>query len=245
MKFLYKKITDLKYWEDFIGRELSLEEKFLLLETKIENKINNNIKLIQNFIKDKNLTIKKLTNMQGNCLFESLNNINLFNEEVDFRKILFFLLIILKNENLENIFNCKDLLAPTLNQMFEITNEIKYVYCKNNNKLYVYDYDTMCYDVLGNNNWQRLPTELILRLLSLFLSININIIHNNNYITEIKSNNHDDNFFLGLIGENHYIPIEYLDNNCDEKKNLKYTESAKNFHRWAKLMSVKCNKIEK
>ena len=247
MKFPYKKIADIGYWEEFLNRELNIQEKFLLLETKIENDVNNNIKLIHNFVKDKNLCIKNLTNMQGNCLFESLNYLNLFDENVDYRKIIFILLMIFKNEKLQDIFNCNDLLAPTLNDMFILTNEIKFVYCRNKNLVYKYDYDAMCFDVLGTNNWQRLPTELILRLFSLFFNLNINIVHNNQYITEIISNiNNENKIFLGLIGENHYIPIVESDNNNEnENECLKYKDSAKNFHRWAKSMCIKHNKIEK
>ena len=39
MKFPYKKIADIGYWEEFLNRELNIQEKFLLFETKIENNI--------------------------------------------------------------------------------------------------------------------------------------------------------------------------------------------------------------
>jgi len=121
-------MINFKKIEENIGRNLKMEEKFMIINYLNELKINNKLKNLYNICNEKNLYCPKLTSNDGNCLFESLvyNNIGL--SVKDLRVGIAKLMYIFKN--IKNLFETRE---ETLEEIFMNTNEIEYVYNKVNN----------------------------------------------------------------------------------------------------------------
>lgn len=241
VNYNYKNIVREDYWEDFLGRKLEQEEIILLKNTESEKKMNDKIFRIYEIAKDHNLYIPELTNMYGNCLFESFQYHDLCEDIDEFRCGIAFLMIMFKDiKGIFPGFDNKSL--ENLASDFLIKNEI--VFCRKKRRAYKYDFVTMCIDLATNTSWTRINTNLILVFISAILNIQIKILHNSEYVTVIGDNKSDKTIYLGLIDEIHYFPLaQKTYNNEAEKKCPKYCDNLKLFHQWAKSMAILTNKV--
>jgi len=149
----------------------------------------------------------------------------------------------------------------SLKEMFEFTNDIEVVYSVFKNKqtdektikFYKYTYDTMCKDLSNLYSWSKLPTEIIMRLMSYLFNIEFVILHNNNghfttvnVYSEVPEENRPpmQKIFLGLLGESHYVPIDVL--KADEELDpMFYVDARKRFMKWARSQQeIKKTKYE-
>jgi hypothetical protein len=236
----YPKSTNIKKWEGYLKRSLTNKEKKLLINAGQEIQLNKYIYNLINNSTNKNLYIPDLTYSNGNCLFESicyhLNKLNINITPQDIRKIISTFLKIYKTY--PEIFPNNTM---TLYEMFNIQNEINYVYDKSSNELYVYNYDIMCSDLYCDNSWERLPTELILMCISFVFDIKIIISHDNGYTHDIcTSHNIEHTIYIGLLGEFHYVPLDIKKNNDDKSDDITnyiilYNNFMDDFHQWIKL----------
>lgn len=210
---------DIDTWEQILNRKLNIEEKKIILNVILEDDLNLQIKNLQNnMISNGLFFIPFLTNSKGNCLFESLSYLEIGNT-TEIRRNIAALLLLVRND--KTFFPNLDI-SPE--QIFLNANDLKYVYIRNEDKSYSYNYDMMIVDLYNNNNWSRLPTELILMAMSRIYEIKINIHHNKStYISTVNVwngiilNDEITQIHLGHINEEHYVPIikipdEILDN---------------------------------
>jgi hypothetical protein len=250
-KYLYKRTVDPAYWQKYLARKLTTEEKFTLSGAKGEQNINNEIKAIYTRAQEDGLYIPALTDKSGNCLFESLQILGLFEDFNLFRSGLAQILLILKNvpDFLPNMHESLGVMFPTFN-------EVEFVRCGKTKKLYRYNYDAMCVDLSKDTNWTRLSTEMILRIICVLLNINIIIYHYNGPLSDDKfhvTNNLNLNpnedtltFYLGqTTGEFHYIPLKREENLEDRHPCISYNSNLVEFHSWARSMASSLGMIEK
>lgn len=247
-RYTYKSTINIRYWNKqlrTINSKLTRKEIELFENVRNEKENNDLIKKIYQYALKDGLYIPKLSSLSGNCMFESMEYVGLCKNYNEFRKsiaILFFLFGECENVIPGNNMKLKDI--------FKQINNIEYVYCKNTNLLYQYTYYTMCSDMFNDGSWCRLPTELILMLISIFFKVKIHIYHDNGYITTICNNilnNSDDqydNIYLGLLDEHHYIPLIKKKQNHYEHFTKsreiicpKYVNELKKFHIWAQHTS--------
>jgi hypothetical protein len=231
MKYVYdyEKTINRQYWKDFLGRDLTEEEKYLIESIKDEKRINHKIEILNQAASNQGLYIPMLTKMRGNCLFECFQYHNLIDNIMDFRKCLSTLMLLFRD--FPNFIPGQSL---TLKEIFDCQNEIEFVFCRKTHKLYKYNYDIMCRDIACNYSWTRLPTQLILTIISFIFDLKIRIHYDNGYVTEICTN--EDTFDvinIGLLGELHYVPLEIRRGLEREDTIPKYTNALKEFHQWA------------
>ncbi len=252
---------DIEFWENILSRKLDFEEKSLFNQIWNENALNIDIKMLQKNIIQNKCYIKSITTNQGNCLFESLGALNLGENEfnilpnVMIRKNLAALLISVKTE----IGFFPNLPNSTPEEIFLNYNEIEFIKDSKTGMVYEYDYDMMVYDLFTNYSWSRLPTEFLLMVISRIYNVKILIYHNKtNYINEINVWNtvdFENNVIrLGLINEEHYLPLLKLSDDLKHDKNIideilnveiKYDDGIKKFNLWSKTMINTLNKTLK
>lgn len=256
----YKLTFNEKYWETQllkINKVLTERDKKLLKAVRREKSNNESLKTIQGYAQIHGLCIPSLTEDSGDCLFESLEKTGFFKDRQILRKsvaLLFFL-----------FGNCKVIPTNplTLKEIFEASNDIEYVYCYKRKRLYKYTYYTMCSDMYTNGSWSRLPTDIVLQVISIFYKVRIKILHDNNNITTIRDKTYDDDMLknfkvssklrreltqneidtvlnkytinVALIGESHYVPlVKKIINEC---KLVQNTTEHKKFLKWAQSKS--------
>lgn len=241
----YLSVINSDYWKNYLGRDLSEEEDYILSQTKNEKKFNERIENIFKLGKTKNLYIPVLTKMRGNCIFECLQYFKLCDNITAFRQGIAIMMFIFKKQ--KNFIPGQEL---TLEELFgiRIGDKIPYVWCSKTQKLYKYNYDAMCIDLGTEYSWTRVDTQMMLTFISVFLNLKILILHDNDmHITEIctKEDKNTMTIHLGLIKEVHYIPLDYIHKNkkIDDYKCLKYNEALKYFHNWAKTMAISLNRV--
>lgn len=244
--FGYKSTLSEEYWSKYLERDLLFKEKLILYDAKLEIRENKKLKKIHNNAKKKGLYIKELTEMNGNCLFESLCIIGLCDDIDTLKKATAVIAAIVEDVDLETelgldlskVFKIDGLSGMTPRKFFNLTNDIPYVYCRTRDMLYMYTYQTMCRDIYNCKCWYRINTELILRILAIVLQIRFRIFHTTDYISEISHPEPNFTFNLGLMGEFHYVPLAYHECENDINKPCpKYKNSKRFFHKWASKMS--------
>jgi hypothetical protein len=227
-------------WIDYLGRDLVPFEKNILFEVMFEKKFNKRmIKLYENCIKH-DYYVPMLTNLDGNCLFECLVHHNIGNNIEDIRNALAY--IMYQYKDYKGFFDGRD---DTLKELYDLTNEIEYVYCKKDNKLYKYTYDVMCQDIATLSSWGNLPTELILLVLSRLFDLQFEITTNRFEkltcrdafdMVKDKSLLNLRKIRLGHIFENHYVPLDKLEQG-EELVPLFYNYAKIKFHKWGRVMA--------
>ncbi len=232
-----------KLWTEYLERPLTYEERHILDSVRLENNINRKIKEMYDICKKKNMYISKLTNMDGNCLFESLNYHNIGFDVLSLRAGLATLMYFFKTT--KNFFPHLD---SSLEELFNSYNEVEYVYTAKEVQIdgekdriiefYKYTYNVMCQDLMNESSWSKLPTQIILMVISYLYKVNIVIINNvNEYEMNINVYESIQNkpaiktIFLGNLGESHYLPIDILKEN-EEVNALAYTYAIDNFFKW-------------
>lgn len=238
--YLYKTTVNLDYWRDYLGRNLRDNEFAILKNARCENMMNSRIKTLHEHANSKNLFVPMLTNLHGNCIFESLKYHGLCDDIDDFRKGLAMFLIAIKDQ--KYFFPDQEM---SLYESFAVRNEIEYVFCKNKKRLYKYNFDAMCMDLATDSSWRRLDTELILSSLTVLLNIRIHTLHDNGHISTIKTNENDDtiDIWLGLIDELHYIPLDVKVGNIKEEICPLYRQGLIDFHRWARTVATALGRV--
>lgn len=243
----YPKDIKVSVWEDFLGRELKYDEKLLLHDLQIEIMMNKKMDQLHEKLKKKNLRVAYLTNLDGNCLFESLVYYGIGEDSDSLRQAVAY--IMYQFQDYKYLIPGNDL---SLKEIFNLTNEIEYVYNNKDKKLYKYTYEIMCMDLACGHSWSISPTHSILLTLSRILYLQFWIMKN-------TGTNQNDNEFrlidafeatdikpsmrsilLGHILESHFIPIQQIDN---EEDILNYSKIKHKFHQWA--LEMERQKIQK
>lgn len=223
----------------------------------IEKKFNLQLKYLKKNVTSINCFIPKLTNLNGNCLFESLSILGLSetDEILDINdKCKFLRNNIAKILTIVKDFNIFPNINMTPNEIFQNSNDIEFIKDGDTNKVYEYNYEVMINDLILNNSWHRLPMELILMTISRIYQVKILVLHNKTqYITEINvfkdiiDDNNIDTIRLGLINEEHYLPVlELPQEQKDNKKiienllnsKLEYNNETSKYHIWEKNIKL-------
>jgi hypothetical protein len=245
----YPKTSDIETWESFLNRELTIEEKLYIMDVVIEKDLNKELYSLQeNLKKDGSLYIPKLTSNVGNCLFESLEILG-YGDAEQIRKNVAAVMTLCGKD---------DLFFPYLNQslkdIFINSNDIISVFDKNEEKSYKYNYDMMLVDLYSKHSWSRLPTELILMVISRIYKIQILIYHNNStYVSKVNVWENCDYISptiirLGQLNEEHYVPIMQITSSSSldiVNKKIKYVKAKNRFHKWARELIININKTIK
>ena len=235
-RYTYITTSSTKYWEvilNSIGREFTQDDHQIIKRTICEKDDNNKIKQIHELALKNNLCVVQLSSQDGNCLFDSLEKSGIGMNALELRQMIsriFYLFADLPNLIPTN--------PMTLRELFNNVNDIEYVFSNETNLLYRYNYDMFCLDLYEEGNWSRLPTELLLMVISYFMDIQIHIYHDNQHINLINLSDSNKVICVGLIDESHYIPINainlinLIDPNIQNFPKYKYC--LKEFHQWAR-----------
>ena len=244
-RYMPPRTYDPREWENFIGRALTKSERRLFMEFRSEVAFNRDVKSLQDNISVHNLHIPVLTNLHGNCLFESLEYHNLTHNHEEFRKALGYFLVMFRHQ--PNFFHNQ---PETLNQLFDTFNEIETVLSRDDNKFYKYNYDCMCHDIVNECTWTRLPTQLILMFISKLFHICF-VIYNDQNDWKNEINCIDPEFadrtrtiYLGHIGEFHYVPLDII-NPDDQSVDYSYKYYYDAYHELKAWGRHYINKIQK
>ena len=213
-------------WTKYLNRELTIEEKHLFNTVRMEKMLNMQLEKINENINKKNLEISYLTPLDGNCLFESLSYLGVGNNSDELRKAVCYLMVIFKDY--KNFFPDQ---AETISELFQVFNEIEYVHCRQDSRIYKYSFEVMCQDLYEACNWTRLPTQLILMFISKIFNLNIIIIQENGFEHNIFVGDKEAiPIYLAHLSESHYLPIDKVK---DSLKELEYDNCKNNFIKWA------------
>jgi hypothetical protein len=206
------KSPNIEKWENALERKLTKFEKKILKNADVEIYMNNCIKDLINNLKNDNLYIPKLSITNGNCFYDS---VSYHLDNIKIKELKSIISDFLKtNKDTKNLFHNYEL---SLNEMFEIQNEIEEYHDKTNDTIQKYTYDNMCIDIENNYSWKRTPMEIILLCISYIFNAKIIICHNNGYVHDICSINNPTKFiYIGLLNEFHYIPLEIKKENDPE-----------------------------
>ena len=234
----YPRTVKVGKWTEYLGRNLYVNEMKLLHNVMCEKSFNKKMVNLYNNCVKYNYHVPILTHLHGNCLFECLvyNGIGMSVKEL--RSGIAYLMY--QFSDYKQFFEGRD---DTLKELFNMTNEIEYVHCSDDNKLYKYTYEIMCEDLANDCSWGNLPTELILLVISNLYKIKFEIITNGaDNLTSIHAFENNIQIVpelnilrLGHIIENHYIPIDVLKADEDFKP-LFYDEAKRKFHLWGEKM---------
>lgn len=194
--------------EKKLGRTLNKKEKSMVKEYRMELTLNADLKNMYKHLKELNYYIPVLTDPYGNCFFESLLYYKVDKSITDIRKRVSATMEQYKEYKLPDN-------DRTVEQLFMDTNEIQTIKIKQKNtiKTIPYDYDEMCRDILRNGAWSRLPTQLILMVLSYVFKFNFIVMSDQTtYNILIKNNIDEESIYrsirLGHISGSHYVPLD-------------------------------------
>lgn len=246
----FPRTTRIDVWEHYLGRPLVFKEKVLMENFKAEKIMNDLMRQLYIHCKNKGrFYVPILTELDGNCLFESLAYHKLGKDIENLRKILSVMMYIYKDYKyfLPNI-------DTTLNDMFSLTNEVEYVVSREKKgdsyeiNFLKYDYNIMCQDIANSSSWCRLPTQMILMIISYIFKVEIiilssqtgyehiiNAFENSTEKPELKK------VYLGHLGEAHYVPLDILEDD-EELDPIYYTCAKEELIKWAiKMEELKNN----
>jgi hypothetical protein len=236
----FPRTLNVAQWEKYLGRKLIDEEYSLIESVRDERDYNKDLEKLYDITKKKGLYIAKLTPRNGNCLFESLNALELCENQDNFRKFLAHIMYMYKDY--KNFFSYD---ARTLREMFNDTNEIEYVISDQELIVYKYTYETMCQDFASGFSWTRLPTQLIIQIISVLMNVRFEIFSNmSEYVNVLNANSPDSKpriIYLGHIGEKHYVPLDKRIGKPQEDICPKYGGAKKTFYEWALMMEQSLN----
>lgn len=231
------------YVRRFLNRKLAKREYNILYDFKSER--NMNYMLYDLYTKwGKQFYVPRLTRMHGDCLFESLIYHGIGKNVMDLRKGLACIMYLFKDY--KNFFPGNE---TSIVELFEPFNEIEYVICRNDkdkNKIqfYKYTFNVMCQDLCNQFCWDRLPTELILMVVSLIYKVKIHIKKNEGDYSpcvNVYENCPPEEqpqlrtIYLGHLGESHYVPLDVLGEN-EVIDPMYYDESKNDFLKWVKYI---------
>ena len=240
----WPKTINKKRWKKYLKRELFEEEEEMIDEYRSEKIMN---KRLEDFYEDldDDFYVPWLSECDGNCLFESLGYYEVGSSVKSLRKGLAHL--IYQFRNVKNLFSDME------SSMLEMYNEFyEKQYVKYEDEYYEYSFDVMCQDLATDGNWTRLPSEILLKFISLIYNIQIVIVPDNDgKYTCIDSTTDDEVVivYLGLLNGKHYFPLSLKETDDDlDEDDIKpkfYKESRLIFIKWAKKMEKWVNKKSK
>ena len=251
-ELLFPRKLNFKIWMEYLGRNLRFNEKYMLESYKAERYMNEMLNGLYEQCAKKNLFVPMLTNMDGNCMFESLVYYKIAKNVKELRLSLSLMMYMYKDY--KGFLPDTD---DTLNDKFNMMNEIEYVVNRKKengvpgkiiNDFYTYAYNVMCQDLSNMHSWSRLPTQLIMIVISYIYKLEIIVISNNgsyehkiNAYETSKKNVKLQTVYLGHLGESHYVPLDVLQND-EEIVQIYYTESKQKLIEWAtKMEEIKIN----
>lgn len=237
--FNFPRTLNHKIWERYLDRSLDYSERYILEDCRAEKHMNLLLGELYKQFKDKSrYYVPLLTNLDGNCMFESFVHHELAHSVAELRRVLSTLMYIY--QDYKGFLPGTD---STLREMFEPTNEVKYVSSKHDDErlFYKYTYNVMCQDLTNYHSWTRLPAQLMLMVISYIYKVEVIIIGSSG--SEHKINAFDNvvnpptlrKVHLGHLGESHYVPIDVLP--IDEEIDPMYYDEAKcKLLNWGKQM---------
>jgi len=246
--FKYPRKLKPAIWEEYVGRKLTYEERCLIERCKAEKYMNAMMRDLYVQCLQKNYYVPVLTNLDGNCLFESLVYHKIGNSVQELRSMLSMIFYIF--QNYKNLLPGVEL---TLSELFSFANEIEYVSTKKSDSepvYYKYSYTIMCQDLGNLTCWSRLPTQLILLVISYLYKIEIIVINSNtgyetkiNAYESVNNNGHNVNkVYLGHLGESHYVSLDIMMDKEKKFEPLFYTEARDNLIKWGTMLqNIKIN----
>src|SRR5688500_3476094 len=96
ISYPFPRTLNIREWENYIYRRLTDEEYSLIEAVRDERDYNRDLEKLHLTVTNRNLYIPKLTSRNGNCLFESLNILNLCDDHEHFRKFIAHLMYVFK-----------------------------------------------------------------------------------------------------------------------------------------------------
>ncbi len=236
----FPRTTRLSKWRHYLGRELTFHEQSLIADVHTENEMNKMMDDLYTHCDHHKMYVPILTEMDGNCLFETLNYHKIGKNVESLRKGMAWLMYLCKDSN---IFPNQE---ETLEQLFTPFNEVEYVLRRTppfskdaEYQFNKYTYNVMVQDMTTDGSWGKLPTQLVLMVISHFYNVKINILcSDTGYVETINVNKEEDNvrsIWIGLLGESHYLPIEKLMSD-EEMDPMYYSESRRAFFKWGLKM---------
>ena len=241
-KFAFPKSLKYQDWVEYLGRSLNYEEKSLIEDCRSEKHLNDMLNDLYKQCINTNYYVPILTDVIGNCLFESLVYYKIGSSVEELRTMLSMIFYIFQDYK-----NFLPGMSESLSELFSFSNEIEYVSTKNKTtdekEFYKYTYTIMCQDLGNFCCWSRLPTQLILLVVSYLYKVEIIILHSDNG-HETKINAYDtqniktSKIYLGLLGESHYVPIDILDSE-EEMDPMYYTSAQRKLIHYGTFMQ-KC-----
>jgi hypothetical protein len=195
---------NIKAWKVLLKRKLSPGEKKIIIGSRHEHEMNVKIDNVQHKINKIGFKISNLSGLRGNCMYESIG----FNTGENYKIIKKKIHKFMKTFENSAIITGNDM---TLKELFEVYNEIEFV--KLNGVRTKYTFKLMVIDLLQKNGWQRMPTEILLNIVSRIYNKKIVIFRNEN-----------DNGYSGLtVIDNTVIQTEEPDTcsmkDCDVDNN--------------------------
>jgi len=248
-------------WENFLERKLKRFEKEIIHDLIREIMFNTEkMEPLHRKLYLKTMYIPALTQLHGNCFFESCVELGLGSDADNLRKAVAYLMY--QYQDKKYFIPGQDLSLKELFQL-EIYDEIEYVYCKKLKKLLKYTYDIMCMDLCSESSWSILPTNLIMLLMSRIFNVRFHIIKDTDpedltiRVVDAYENCTNAPFRktinLGHILESHFLPIaintkkELKELSMDQfiKESLYYSENKIKFHKWGMAMAEQKEKKRK
>ncbi len=230
-----------EYWEGVVGRRLKKEEKIMLIDIRAEYNMNDRMHILNKFIKKDGLCIKKLTNMHGSCLYESFKHQQLIHSVSQFRRMLTYSLLLFKDD--DTLFPN---LGMSMKEYFNLRNDtdnVEFVKDKNTQKIYKYNFDAMCIDIMNDSGWDRVDTEIIMMFMAKLFDLKFIIyeVKKNNTCSKLTVCSSEDNkntkiIYLGHVKELHYVPLFQYDD--EEYKMPIYEDAISTFYDWINELSA-------
>jgi len=215
-------------------KKLQDEKKKLTDNYKTEKRMNILMEKLYKQCDEKDLYVMKLTKMDGNCLFSSLNCHGIGCTTDELRSAIANVLYIFKSY--KYFFPNVEL---TLEEMFKNSNEIEYVYTYQNRcKVFSkYSYEIMCQDLTNDGSWSKYPAQIVLLIISFLFKVKIIIIgSNSSYENVIDAWDNlncafdVETIYLGHLSEAHYLPLEKKNDVHHDK--LFYDDAKNELYQW-------------
>jgi len=175
-----------------------------------ENRLNDAVMKIAVHGKHHGYKVLSLTETDGDCFFRSMVDLGYGKDVKSLKKGIAALMHTYKDY--KGFFPTqKDI---SLKELFKLTNEIEKVKIKDSvrgDSITDYTFEVMCCDLATKGEWTRLPTELIMNVMSYIFKIQFVIFRNegNNKIVRKWADDieYADEICLGHVMSFHYIPM--------------------------------------
>lgn len=240
-----------KKWMKYLGRSLTKQEFRIFMMVNSLKHTNEVLKNILEKFKDKKIMYPVMTDLDGNCMFTSLNYHGIGNSNQDLRELLAHMLYQFKDFK-GFLPNFKDQTLEEVFIPFTALDDLKYVLCDEEFKIYRYGYEVMCQELVTKGTYSKFTTEFLLLILSRLYKTRFEIFHEagimkidawdgfEGEMPELRT------VHLALLGEDHYVPVKMFSEDTPQDiideyySNPKlYNEGEKEYEKWVKYMTQK------